>query len=206
MQKEQKWDVKSKIDAKIDALKCQDDPTFRDKMKDACTSWSDRSCDQVRKRDMALGYRIADMFELWASCPKSCKMCVTKTDQVKNIVKDIRGCEDKPGFEDEKGHTCDFWNNKNCRLWAFRYSEAGFDELLRNCPQTCGQCDRKQKNDLNLPTEMGEAADGTDTPGFVDQNGKPCSAWKGYDCDRMWVGYTVRGQLAISKNCKASCK
>jgi len=52
-----------------------------------------------------------------------------------------------------------------------------------------------------------EAVEGTDLPGFVDEQGRGCSDWANYDCHTA-VGefqYTTPGQAALFENCPATC-
>lgn len=51
-------------------------------------------------------------------------------------------CMDNSDFVDEQGHHCADWRGDNCSLGEERYdySQEGVNNILANCPATCGAC------------------------------------------------------------------
>ncbi|KAK3273680.1 hypothetical protein CYMTET_18090 [Cymbomonas tetramitiformis] len=50
------------------------------------------------------------------------------------------GCEDNATFVDEQGYSCSGWRGEDCSGdWG--YSELGAEQLIVNCPVSCGYCE-----------------------------------------------------------------
>jgi len=122
-----------------------------------------------------------------------------KGNTTETTMPEVTPCENNHDFRDEFGYKCWFWAYYFCddaESW-WGYSPNGQAELFANCPEACGTC---------RPT-VTTAPSCRNTPGFFDEHGFGCHAWRDSVCtdaEEGW-GYSPRGQMELIANCPVAC-
>jgi hypothetical protein len=129
---------------------CEDTEDFVDEKGRECSDWRkfpfNGRCEQ---RAPFLGYTTGGKKQLLENCRESCKVCFNpKTGSKKDNDDDSEGagCADTEDFTDALGKPCSSWEGNRFKPIDCNRAYAGYtvfqqQEVVANCPQSCGLCD-----------------------------------------------------------------
>ncbi|CAJ1347092.1 unnamed protein product [Effrenium voratum] len=108
-------------------LACCDVLGYADAAGQPCSAWQGTDCATAGQ----YGFSIQQRADLTRNCPVSCAVCSAGTD-----------CADDWDWIDRHGYSCAEWRGYKCQDAAekYGYHPTSEEELLRNCPLSCGSC------------------------------------------------------------------
>lgn len=189
---------------------CRDSLQFSDPNGNTCRDWVGYNC-EVADRYIKLGRRgtkqkslsKAAKRELLKNCPASCGTC---TPSFPALVPDEL-CRDNEAFRDEVEDRCHDWLGYNCYQAAQNHglSFSGQNDLLANCPASCGLCNPLPHHPTNIPPNQCR-----DNPSWEEDDDNSCKNLIGTNCYFAPHAYddddvTFNERKDILTNCPASC-